>query len=240
MPRSSPTSNIEDKEFEAAIKEVTSFSQLCADRLMIASSGNNHRSIYTRIRKLGLNTSHWIDRPAVRRVVIEDVLNNRRYLGSYSLKLRLWEAGLKPKQCEICGLTEWCGKPAPLALDHINGNNADNRLENLRILCHNCHAQTDTYTGLNKKSNIAKVKPIHLKLVTPDGFIAAKSTTSVSKLKNAKPTKICWPTMSELAEMVATTPLYKLAISLGVSDRAISKRCKINGISVPDHRKTNR
>lgn len=50
---------------------------------------------------------------------------------------------------ERCGISEWNGVPAPLQLDHVNGDRRDNRLENLRILCPNCHAQTDTWCGRN-------------------------------------------------------------------------------------------
>lgn len=52
-------------------------------------------------------------------------------------------------QCEICMITEWMRRPAPLQLDHIDGNPDNNSRENLRLLCANCHAQTDTYGGAN-------------------------------------------------------------------------------------------
>jgi hypothetical protein len=65
------------------------------------------------------------------------------------LKRRLLIAGLLPECCAICGITEWMGQPAPLQLDDINGIRTDSRLENLRLLCPNCHAQTDTYCGKN-------------------------------------------------------------------------------------------
>jgi 5-methylcytosine-specific restriction endonuclease McrA len=52
--------------------------------------------------------------------------------------------------CSCCSGTEWLGKPMPLELDHINGDNANNSLDNLRLLCPNCHAQTPTYRGKNQ------------------------------------------------------------------------------------------
>ena len=59
---------------------------------------------------------------------------------------------MKEKKCECCGNTEWLGKPIPLELHHINGINSDNRIENLEILCPNCHSFTENYRGLNKSA----------------------------------------------------------------------------------------
>lgn len=52
--------------------------------------------------------------------------------------------------CQICNLSEWQGQPMPLVLDHISGNPYDNTLQNLRVICHNCNAQTPTFAGRNK------------------------------------------------------------------------------------------
>lgn len=53
-------------------------------------------------------------------------------------------------KCQICHKDQWCEKPMPLVLDHINGNSYDNQLTNLRVICHNCNAQTPTFTGRNR------------------------------------------------------------------------------------------
>ena len=61
------------------------------------------------------------------------------------LRDRLITSGLKEAKCEECGLTEWRGKPAPFQVEHVDGDHTNNMIENLRILCANCHMQTDTW-----------------------------------------------------------------------------------------------
>ena len=68
-------------------------------------------------------------------------LSNLTAIKSSELRLMLIESGIKDPACEICGLTEWQGKPIPLELHHKNGNHHDNSEDNLMILCPNCHSQ---------------------------------------------------------------------------------------------------
>lgn len=69
------------------------------------------------------------------------------------IKGALLRVGWLERECSRCGITEWQGEPAPLELDHVNGDNRDHRLENLRILCNNCHALTPTWRRHKKKQH---------------------------------------------------------------------------------------
>jgi hypothetical protein len=80
---------------------------------------------------------------------IQDYLTNKQPIQSNKLKKRLIKENFFDEICSSCLLEVWMGQPIPLELDHINGNHDDNQLINLRLLCPNCHAQTDNYRGKN-------------------------------------------------------------------------------------------
>lgn len=77
-------------------------------------------------------------------------LTKRKIINSHKLKLRLLEDNIKEHICENCGGTEWLGKPIPLELHHINGNKFNNSLDNIQLLCPNCHSLTPNYSGSKK------------------------------------------------------------------------------------------
>jgi len=129
-------------------------------KLGLATSGGNYVHAKSRIVKLGLDISHFTGQShlkgkthnwAKKRPLNEILVEHSDYLNTDKLKKRLIAEGLLENRCYECGLTEWRKKPLPLELEHKNGNRFDNRIDNLTILCPNCHSQTPTHRGKNKK-----------------------------------------------------------------------------------------
>ncbi len=82
------------------------------------------------------------------RIKLKDILLGKHpTYNTFRLKLRLFKEGLKTNKCEVCSTHEWNGKPLNCELDHIDGNRTNHKLENLQILCPNCHSQTATFRG---------------------------------------------------------------------------------------------
>jgi len=156
---------------------------------------------------------------------LEDILANKGEYkgGGSSLKLRLIRAGLKQDICESCGiLAIWNNKPITLQLDHIDGNPQNNNLINLQILCPNCHSQTHTWGGRNQKANHPKPRCQDCgKIVT------SKSKRCIScDQKKSRSTKIIWPALEELQDLLSKFNYIQVGKLLGVSDNAIRKHIK--------------
>ena len=112
--------------------------------------------------KHGVDSSHfvgqsWSKGKTFKKKSLEFYLVKSSIINSHKLKLRLIKEGVKRWRCEGCSKTTWRGSPIPLELHHINGDKKDNRLKNLQILCPNCHAVTNNYSGRIKKKGYADV-----------------------------------------------------------------------------------
>ncbi len=86
-----------------------------------------------------------------KKIPLNEILVENSSYQSFKLRNRLLKGGLMQAKCYSCKNTTWLEKPIPLELEHVNGNHSDNRIENLTLLCPNCHALTPTYRGKNKK-----------------------------------------------------------------------------------------
>lgn len=138
------------------VKESNSMSDLLR-KFNLNHNGGNHRTLKKRLEKEGINFDHIklgkYTRPKHKKYLLEEILiENSLYKSGHSLKNRLIEAKILINKCYDCGINPfWNGKQLVLQIEHINGNNRDHRKENLKLLCPNCHSQTDTYCGKNRK-----------------------------------------------------------------------------------------
>lgn len=164
------------------------------------------------------------NRTAIRKEdILKRFVQNSDYVGT---QLRKWVItyNLIPYKCStydclLATTIAWNNKPLTLDLDHINGDNTDNRLANLRFLCPNCHSQTETYKGLNKKKNIKRI-------CSDCGEEKTRGSKLCQKCNGITHRKADYPPIDVLTARVISEGYEGLARELGVSGNAIRKYLK--------------
>lgn len=217
-----------DDDLKDAVKNSVTKSEVIKKLRLSTNSSGNFQTISKYIKKLNLDISHFkseiFGSPKKERQLSEILIIDSDYTNTSSLKKKLIKHNLLVNKCynENCGILDWHGELLSLHLDHINGDNSDNRIENLRLLCPNCHSLTITYCrGANRQSK---------RTCTDCGQPVTKKGNRCIKCNGlshlGKNLKIIWPDSQILQQMVNEFGYKETGRQLGVTDNTVRKRLK--------------
>lgn len=239
---------LENEEYEKLICKIISESnninQVCI-KLGIKSVNNNYNKIRNIIKKYNIDTTHFCFSNTTHKKIyqsIDDYFTKDSKISSSKIKDKILKNNIRPHKCEMCGQTEWKINneifPIPLQAHHIDGDRSNNTLENIQILCPNCHSFTDNFCRRKHKQNkdmcYFNPKEISLKkcphcektfeVKYKEQIYCSKQCASFSKRKVVRPTK------DELEKLISQKSYTKIGQMFSVSDNTIRKWCKKYGI----------
>ncbi len=131
----------------------------CEKNISMVKAASDLKIHFNTLKKMALEYNCYKPNPGLKggnkqvfpKISLSEILEGKHpSFQTYKLKLRLYKEGIFENKCSICGIDNWCDKPINMELDHINGDRTNHKLKNLRILCPNCHSQTDTYRSKNR------------------------------------------------------------------------------------------
>ena len=216
--------NYSEEELRQIVQQSKSMNEVI-DKLGYAThSGSNSHTVHSRLQKYQISIAHFTHQTPVKRaennIFIENSTASQATLRKWYLK-----GNYTPYECSICKqLPIWQNKELTLILDHINGINNDDRLENLRWVCPNCNQQLETTNGKNIKRKIL-IKKYYCsdcgKEISPN---AVRCNDCAIKARiiplNEMPV-----TREELKQLIRTMPFTTIGEQFKISDNAIRKWC---------------
>lgn len=159
----------------------------------------------------------------------DDVFKENSIHATSVAKRRLFQKHIKEYKCEICGISEWNGKKITLQLHHLNGISNDHRIENLQVLCPNCHSQTENFSGANNNKYIISTCVECGKQFTQKDK-TRKNLYCSDLCRNKQFRKVNRPNKDELLNLIKCKTFVEIGKMYGVSDNSIRKWCKIYGL----------
>ena len=211
-----------NEEFEQIVLNSHSYKECLFNLGYHSNSGDSTNRLKQKIQILGISTEHFTSKTPIARTE-ENIFCENSSADQSTLRKWFTKGNYQEYVCSICGQEpEWQGKPLTLILDHINGNNKDDRLENLRWVCPNCNQQLETTNGKNKiRANYT------IAYCVDCGKKISKNATRCSDChkKFLKTNEVQGITREELKNLIRTTPFTTIGKKFNVSDNAVRKWC---------------
>ena len=211
-----------DEEFIKIVLQSLSYKECLQSLGYKSNSGNSTNKLKEKICKLNIDTSHFNSTiPTVRSE--ENIFIENSTVDQSTLRRWYIKGEYTPYICSICGQKPfWNGKELTLILDHINGYNHDDRLENLRWVCPNCNYQLDTTNGKNINH-----KQHEINYCLDCGKVISKRSVRCIECNSIHKTQqeVKGITRDELKLLIRTMPFTKIGEKYSVSDNAVRKWC---------------
>lgn len=199
--------------------------------LGVSTNGNNSSTLKSKIEQFGIDISHFTFAPKSKGKPkpLIDYLTANSKCSRQSLKERLLKEGYKQNVCEVCGIAEWNGKPLTMQIHHIDGDNTNNCLDNLMMICPNCHSQTENYRG-NANIKVEKTQYYCKDCGREIGSTSTRCPSCAAKNRIGKDVKITMTIEEYNKYKREGYPNTKIAMICGVTETAIRKWRKKNGL----------
>lgn len=233
--------NFTEEELRQIVSESKSYREVVIKLGYSTPGGNNYKTLKERLEKYQIDTTHFSTKDSIKAIrTREDVFCDNSVVTQAVLR-RWFKKENIPYKCDFCGISEWQNQPLTLQLDHKNGKNNDNRLENLHWLCPNCHSQTDTFCGKQQQKNHSSDNGI-IDFVVKNYCIECGKEISrgaVRCIECAYKHKrmVDRPGANELKQILIENNgnFTKVSKMFEVTDNAVRKWCK--GYGMPTHSK---
>lgn len=209
-------------------------------KLGLAVRPGNYETVSRFVRMNDVDLSHMTGKSCGKgglRNSLDEVMVKGSTYSRGSLKKRLMKLEMIKNVCSVCGLSEtWQGKSIVMVLDHINGENCDHRLENLRMLCPNCNSQQTTFCGKAKNRGVRSVRSVrsdprnHKGRCSDCGKTIWEESERCQECYRLLNRRALWPSKVDLENMLKTMTWVAIGKKYGVSDNAVRKWVKHYGL----------